>query len=69
MSREWCPNCKTTFSTTAGPNEKEGYFISDVMVEKLEGDMEEENFSLLSWCRNHLPDATQCPWCQTITLV
>ena len=38
MSQEICEHCGKKTSTTCDPNSYEGFFISDVEVDKLDGD-------------------------------
>lgn len=69
MSREQCPKCKHVFSTTASPNDNEGYWLTDVAIDRLEFDMTNENLVLLEWLDNNAHQAIRCPQCKEISIV
>ena len=69
MTREKCPKCDRVFSTTGTPNEDEGYYLSDVAVERLIAEIgwHEKEISY-DWFHQH-PRVIRCPYCKEFSLV
>lgn len=69
MSREKCPKCEKVFSTTGAPNENEGYYLSDVAVERLVAEIgwheKEIGYDWFDRCARII----RCPYCKEFSLV
>jgi hypothetical protein len=66
--KEQCKHCKMSESVTADPNDKEGYFITTELIEKLQMQMyEDSSLDIRCWLHDNCVNAYLCPTCKEIT--
>ena len=63
--KEQCEHCKEVFSITSSPNNIEGYFVTEDVIEE----MDEEMDFPLGFIKAKCSYGVKCPKCKKITIL